>query len=65
MQARKDLDITLPGSCGFTAYLDTLSGTFTSDFAVTPSGDKSIFGDGSCQIEVSSISGDLTLRKGA
>lgn len=57
------VNLTLPENSGFTVEYDTLSGQFTSDFATTNSNDKYIFGDGTKQIEVSTISGNLSILK--
>ena len=58
-----DLDISLPDNCGFTLSLDALSGDFTSDFATTMNGETYRYGDGQCRINVSAMSGDVTIRK--
>lgn len=62
--ASGDLDLTLPADCGFTATLDTLSGRFSSDFATTNSGGSYLYGNGSCHINVSGMSGDISIHKG-
>lgn len=58
-----DLDITLPENCGFSVSVDSLSGGFTSDFPTTASGGNYTYGDGSCHISVSGVSGDVRIRK--
>lgn len=60
-----DLDLTLPEDCGFTVSVDTGSGGFSSDFATTTQNGNYVYGDGSCRINVSGVSGDVTIRKGA
>lgn len=63
--ASGQLDITLPPECGFTVNMDTLSGKFNSDFATNTVNNKYVYGDGSCQINVDSASGNVTIRKGS
>lgn len=62
--ASGDLDLTLPEDCGFTCELDSMSGDFVSDFETTSSNGHHVYGDGSCRITVSAMSGDVTIRKG-
>lgn len=57
-----DLDLALPEDCGFTVSLDALSGDFSSDFATTRQDDYYIYGNGSCRISISALSGDVTIR---
>lgn len=61
--ASGDLDLTLPGDCGFTANLESLSGSLNSDFEVSHTGKGIVAGDGSCRIDVSAMSGDVTIHK--
>lgn len=58
-----DLDITLPENCGFSASVDSVSGRFTSDFPTTVSGGHYTYGDGSCRIGISAVSGNLYIQK--
>ena len=62
--ASGSLTMVLPEDCGFTVSLDALSGRFSSDFATTTQNGHHIYGDGSCKINVSSMSGGVTIRKG-
>ena len=62
--ASGSLTLVLPEDCGFTVSLDALSGRFSSDFATTTQNGRHIYGDGSCKIDVSSMSGGVTIRKG-
>lgn len=62
--ASGSLTMVLPEDCGFTVFLDALSGRFSSDFATTTQNGHHIYGDGSCKINVSSMSGGVTIRKG-
>ena len=60
-----DLILTLPADhAGFTAKLDTTSGTFTSELSTTTTGNIHRAGDGSLQIDMDSTGGDLSIRKG-
>lgn len=63
--ASGNLDLTLPEDCGFTCSLSSLSGRFSSDYSTTSHDGNYIYGDGSCRIDVSAMSGDVTIRKGA
>lgn len=58
-----DIEVRLPDDTGFTAVLDTVSGNFTSRFPTTNSGNRYVYGDGSCVIEIDSVSGDLTINR--
>lgn len=61
--ASGDLDITLPENSGFSMKLDAVSGDFSSDFPTTIQNDCHVYGDGSCRINVSAMSGDVVIRK--
>ena len=60
-----DLDLTLPENAGYTLKLDAMSSEFDSDFETTLKNGQYISGDGSCRIDVSAMSGDVTIRKAA
>ena len=62
--ASGSLTMTLPSDCGFTVSLNALSGRFSSDFATTTQNGHHIYGDGNCKINVNSMSGNVTIRKG-
>ncbi len=47
---------------GFTARLDSASGDLHSQLATTKDGKTHVYGDGQCQIDVDTISGDLYLE---
>ena len=59
-----DIDITLPSDAGFTVSTDAMSSDFSSDFETTIRNGNYVCGDGSCKIEYSGMSGDITIRKG-
>lgn len=61
--ASGNLDITLPEDCGFTVSMEGLSGHFSSDFPTTSKNGNHIYGDGSCRIDVSALSGNVIIRK--
>lgn len=61
--ASGDLELALPDDCGFICELDTMSGRFSSDFETTSTNGHHIHGDGSCHINVSAMSGDVTIKK--
>lgn len=58
------LDITLPSDCSFRVTMDTMSGRFHSDFPTESTGKAYTCGTGGCRIDVDSMSGDVTIRKG-
>lgn len=60
--ASGSLTLKLPKDAGFTVKMDTLSGKFRSDFETTQSGGRYLCGDGACQIEMSSLSGGVTVN---
>lgn len=59
-----DLELVLPPSCGFYLELDTMSGSFDSDFDFHTTGEHYECGDGACKIKVSAMSGDVSILKG-
>lgn len=59
-----DAELVLPADCGFRADLDTLSGKFHSDCEVSKTDDTYRWGDGSCRIRFSGMSGNLSVRQG-
>lgn len=59
-----DLDLTLPKDAGFTAEIDGMSSDFSSDFATTIQNGRHVCGDGSCQIQMDAMSGNVIIRKG-
>lgn len=58
-----DLDITLPEDAGFTASLDSASGSISTDFPTTVTRGTHTCGDGSCHINAGTVSGDIIIRK--
>ena len=59
-----DLEIILPSYCGFELQLDTMSGSFDSDFDFDVMGASYKVGDGACKIKVSAMSGAVEILKG-
>ncbi len=57
-----NLNLILPEETGFTVTLDTLSGKLYSTFLTTTSGNRHIYGDGQCRIDVSGVSGDVNIK---
>ena len=62
--ASGDLDLTLPADCGFSAEINVLSGDFTSDFPTNQRGNRHVYGNGSCRIEMKALSGDISIHQG-
>ncbi len=58
-----DLTIALTEEIGFTTELDTVSGHIYSDFATNSMGGDQVFGDGSCQIQADTVSGDVYIKR--
>lgn len=61
--ASGDLDVTLPADAGFTMTMETMSGTFESDFTTTQRNKSYIAGDGRCRMDVDTMSGSATVHK--
>ena len=59
-----DLELILPPDAGFTCTMDTLSGSFDTDFEFEMHNDTYICGDGNCKIKVSAMSGAVSILKG-
>lgn len=57
------LNLTLPEDAGFTAKLSSASGEISTDFPTTVSKGKYLCGDGSCQINADTVSGDVWIHK--
>lgn len=58
-----DLTLYLPEDCGFISSMETASGDYTTDFPANYENGKMVFGDGRCKVKISSISGDMIIRK--
>lgn len=60
------LELVLPDYCWFTCELDTVSGSFNTDFATSQENGIYIFGnkDKACHIKISAMSGDVCILKG-
>lgn len=61
--ASGNLELYLPEDCGFTCNMETLSGSFSSDFSASGLDGKYIYGNGECQIDIEAMSGNITIRK--
>lgn len=55
--------VALPESSGFSARVGKASGTFTSAFSTTQSGDTYVCGDGSASVAIKLASGEFRLEK--
>ncbi len=53
--------ITLPNNNGFTVDVSSVSGDLSSEFPMTFNGGNAIFGDGSAQFSISSVSGNVSI----
>ena len=58
-----DMTLYLPEEQGFTVSFDGISGNISTDFPTTVSDRTHTYGDGSCEIEVDGISGDINIKK--
>lgn len=58
-----DVTLLLPEDTGFSASLDSVSGSFSGNFDARLSGNVYTFGDGSVRISVDTVSGDLRIEK--
>jgi len=59
-----NVELVLPEYSGFSLELDTMSGSFDSDFDFHTMGAHYECGDGACKIKVSALSGDVEILKG-
>lgn len=59
-----DMTLVLPENSGFSLELDSMSGSFDSDFDFHTMGAHYECGDSSCKIKVSALSGDVEILKG-
>ena len=58
-----DLELTLPQDCGFSCDVGTMSGSFHTDFDCSQNGKIHTYGDGSCQIQLNALSGNVNIQK--
>ena len=64
--ASGNLDLTLPEDTGFTVRMQGIKNDFSADdFEIKKQNDFYIHGNGACRIEMDSMSGSVTLHKGA
>ena len=59
-----DLELVLPEYTGFELNMETVSGSFDTDFTFGKHSDLYICGDGNCKISVSAMSSDVSILKG-
>lgn len=59
-----DLELVLPPDAGFICDMDTLSGSFDSDFTFQTHDGAYVCGDGGCKINVNGMSGAVSILKG-
>ena len=59
-----DLELVLPEYTGFELNMETVSGSFDTDFTFGKHNDLYICGDGNCKIKVSAMSSDVSILKG-
>ena len=57
-----DVTLCLDEACGFTAEVDSVSGSFKSDLTTTENDGTYVHGDGACRIKVDTASGDVNVR---
>ena len=60
--ASGDLVLFLPEDAGFSVKMDTMSGKFDSSLTYTVKDGRYIRGNGACNIDISSMSSDVTIR---
>lgn len=56
------MELVLPKNAGFSVKTDSMSGSFDSDFPFTVNNGKYVSGNGACRIDMSSMSGGVTIR---
>ena len=59
------VELILPKDAGFSVKLDSMSGSFDSDFPTTMKNGQYVCGNGACRIDMSSMSGKVTIRAGS
>ena len=59
-----DLELVLPPYAGFTCYINSMSGSFNSDFELAHTGGTYVHSDGACRIDLNALSGDVSILKG-
>lgn len=59
-----DLELVLPEYTGFELNMETVTGSFDTDFTFGKHNDLYICGDGNCKINVSAMSSDVSILKG-
>ena len=60
--ASGSVELVLPKDAGFVVNMDTMSGKFDSDFPYSARNGVYVTGDGACRIDMSSMSGKVTIR---
>ena len=60
--ASGSVELVLPKDAGFAVNMDTMSGKFDSDFPYSAKNGVYISGDGACRIDMSSMSGKVSIR---
>ena len=60
--ASGSVELVLPKDAGFAVKMDTMSGKFDSDFPYSTKNGVYLSGDGACRINISSMSGGVTIR---
>ena len=60
--ASGSVELVLPKDAGFAVKMDTMSGKFDSDFPYSAKNGVYVSGDGACRIDMSSMSGKVSIR---
>lgn len=60
--ASGSVELVLPKDAGFVVNMDTMSGKFDSDFPYSAKNGVYVSGDGACRIDMSSMSGKVSIR---
>lgn len=60
-----NVELTLPEQTGYTLEFHSLSGQLDSAFEAAKNGDEYVCGDGACEIEIETVSGNASLYKPA
>jgi len=58
-----DINLYVPEDLGFTMETESVSGDTNVSVSVTNRGDTMIAGDGSCKINLETVSGEMNIRK--
>lgn len=57
------ITLAIPDNKGFTVSYSSVSGDFECEYAVSTSNNKAVYGDGSSEFDLSTVSGEMKIKK--